>query len=335
VSRTGRIVILGAGPCGLGAAYRLGELGHADFIVYERERQPGGLAASVADEMGFVWDYGCHVLYSRSAYFNGVMDKVLDGEWIDQPRDAKVWIHRRFVPYPLQYNVHRLPEDIRRECVLGLAHAATRPAPSPDTNFHQWIVNAFGEGIAGHFMLPYNRKVWAHPLETMDFGWIAERVPRPDLTRVLANLLDGKDDEAWGPNARFRYPKAGGTGAIWRRVADIIGRDRIRFDRTASRIDPGERRIEFSDGTEEHYDSLISTLPIDRLVGLAGLDDLKPAASALSFSDVHVVGIGIAGPLPSALHERKWIYFPDESVPFYRATVLSNFAETNAPAGHW
>jgi len=50
---------------------------------------------------------------------------------------------------------------------------------------------------------------------------------------------------------------------------------------------------------------------------------------------VHVVGIGIAGALPSRLDERKWIYFPDESVPFYRATVLSNFAPANAPAGHW
>ncbi len=117
------------------------------------------------------------------------------------------------MPYPLQYNVHRLPDDIRRECVLGLAAAALRPPPAAPANFRDWIVDAFGDGIARHFMLPYNAKVWAHPLEEMDVAWVAERVPRPDLQRVLASLLDGRDDAAWGSNARFRYPKTGGIGA--------------------------------------------------------------------------------------------------------------------------
>ncbi len=335
MNQPGRIVVLGAGPCGLGASHRLRELGYDDFVICERDTHAGGLASSVMDESGFVWDYGCHVLYSRSAYFNAVMNKVLAGEWIEQPRDAQVWMHGRFVPYPLQYNVHRLPEEIRRECVLGLARAATRSPPAEEANFRDWIVNAFGVGIASHFMLPYNQKVWAHPLETMDVAWIAERVPRPDLARVLANLLDGKDDDAWGPNARFRYPREGGTGAIWRRVADSIGHHRIKFGRTATGIDPHARRVSFSDGTEERYDSLISTMPIDRLVDLAGLDDLKPAACQLSSSDVHVVGLGIEGALPDQLVDRKWIYFPGADLPFYRATVLSNFAQSNAPAGHW
>jgi protoporphyrinogen oxidase len=335
LNQAGRIVILGAGPCGLGAAHRLRELGHEDFAVYERAAEPGGLAASVRDDKGFVWDYGCHVLYSRSGYFNGIMDTLLDGAWIEQPRDAQVWIEKRFVPYPLQYNVHRLPPEVCRECVLGLARAATRSPPPAEDNFRDWIVNAFGEGIAAHFMIPYNEKVWAHPLETMDVAWIAERVPRPELTRVLANLLDAKDDDAWGPNARFRYPEAGGTGAIWRDVAGRIGSRFVHYRRTAVAIDPKRRRVLFEDGGEDSYDVLISTLPLDRLVALARLDSLVPAARALSSSTVHVVGLGVEGDLPAALAGRKWIYFPDLSLPFYRATVLSNFAPSNAPPGHW
>ena len=327
--------MLGAGPCGLGVAYRLRELGYENLAVFEREIHAGGLAASVEDEQGFVWDYGCHVLYSRSAYFNQVMDSVLPRGWIEQPRDAQVWMDQRFIPYPLQYNVHRLPEDMRRDCVLGLARAATRLPRAAEDNFRDWIVNAFGDGIASHFMLPYNQKVWAHALEDMDVAWIAERVPRPDLTRVLTNLLNAKDDDAWGPNARFRYPKEGGTGAIWRSVADIVGADRINFGRAANRIDPHRRRISFADGSHEQYDTLISTLPLDRLVDLAGLDELQPAAGGLSSSIVHIVGLGMEGELPELLRDRKWIYFPDLSLPFYRVTVLSNFADSNAPAGHW
>lgn len=154
MKQPGRIVIIGAGPCGLGAAYRLQELGYENFAVYEQADTAGGLAASVRDEQGFVWDYGCHVLYSHSDYFNSVMDGVLDGDWIEQPRDAQVWMQGRFVPYPLQYNVHRLPEEMRRQCVLGLARAATRTGPAAYSNFHDWILGAFGEGIAEHFMVP-------------------------------------------------------------------------------------------------------------------------------------------------------------------------------------
>ena len=105
--------------------------------------------------------------------------------------------------------------------------------------------------------------------------------------------------------------------------------------RTATRIDPAARRVTFADGAEEPYDALISTMPLDRLVELAGLGELGAVARQLSASDVHVVGVGIAGRLPDELNDRKWTYFPDSDLPFYRATVLSNFAPANAPAGHW
>ena len=329
----GRIVILGAGPCGLGAAWRLQELGYRDFAIHERDDRVGGLAASIRDDHGFTWDFGVHVLYSRSAYFNRVVESVLGGAWTEQRRNAQVWMRGQFVPYPLQYNVHRLPADIRRDCILGLVRAATKP--NDLSSFHAWIVSSFGDGIADHFMVPYNEKVWAAPLQSMSVSWIAERVPRPDLERVLANLLDGRDDDGWGPNASFRYPREGGTGAIWRGVADRIGRDRLTLGRSAVRIDPRRRRVYFNDGSEDRYDVLVSTVPLDQLVVMIGVEVVNGAAAALRASTVHVVGIGIEGELPSHLADRRWIYFPERTVPFYRATVLSNFANTMAPPGHW
>ena len=115
----GRIAILGAGPCGLGAAFRLAEAGYADFHVFERAVTQAGWLHPSATTPGFVWDFGCHVLYSHSDWFNSIMDEVLD-HWIDQPRDAQVWIAGGLVPYPLQYNIHRLPSAMRRDCALGL-----------------------------------------------------------------------------------------------------------------------------------------------------------------------------------------------------------------------
>jgi protoporphyrinogen oxidase len=333
VTSPGRVLILGAGPCGLGAAYRLAELGHHDFLICEREDRVGGLAASVSTSDGFSWDLGCHVLFSRSPYFNGVMDQVLTGEWTERRRDASVWLGGRFVPYPLQYNLHRLPPQAQRDAVVGLIRAA-RETREP-ANFLDWIGNAFGDGLARHFMVPYNEKIWAAPLETMSLDWIAERVPRPDLERAILNLLDARDDSEWGPNALFRYPRTGGIGAVWRAVGDRIGEDRIALHREAISIDASVRRVRFADGGEERYDALVSTIPIDRLVALAGLDALRPAAGRLVSTTVHVVGLGVRGETPAMLRDRMWVYFPDPTVPFYRATILSNFSPENVPPGHW
>jgi protoporphyrinogen oxidase len=334
VKQPGRIVILGAGPTGLGAAYRLCELGYCDFVLYEREHQVGGLAASSRDAAGFTWDTAVHVLFSRSDYFNAVMDTLLEGALIEQKRDAQIRLHGRFVPYPLQYNLHRLPEPLRRDCLLGLARAAATPR-TPPGHFLDWILGSFGDGIARHFMVPYNQKVWCAPLDGLDVGWIAERVPPPDLGRVLAHFLDSRDDVGWGGNAHFRYPRAGGIGAIWRRCAEQIGLEKIVLKRLATRIDPAQKRVCFTDGGDERYDALISTLPIDRLAAMTGIEALRRAAAALRSTTVHVIGIGVEGATPAPLVDRRWIYFPDPALPFYRVSVLSNFSEANAPAGHW
>jgi protoporphyrinogen oxidase len=334
VNQPGRIVILGAGPTGLGAAHRLRELGYRDFVLYERERQVGGLAASFQDAAGFTWDTAVHVLFSRSDYFNTAMDRLLEGELIEQKRDAQIWLQGRFVPYPLQYNLHRLPEPARRECLLGLARAAAEPRTAP-AHFLDWILGSFGEGIARHFMVPYNQKVWCEPLDSLDVGWIAERVPPPDLERALAHFLDSRDDDGWGGNAHFRYPRSGGIGAIWRRCAERVGLEKIALGRTATRVDAAHRRICFADGGDEHYDALISTLPIDHLAAMTGSGALARAAAALRSTTVHAIGLGVEGATPAPLVERRWIYFPEPDLPFYRVSVLSNFSSANAPAGHW
>ena len=63
-----KLLILGAGPTGLGAAYRLQELGHTNFHIYERESHVGGLATLYVDSQGFTWDIGGHVQFSHYHY---------------------------------------------------------------------------------------------------------------------------------------------------------------------------------------------------------------------------------------------------------------------------
>ena len=84
-----RIVIIGAGPTGLGAAWRLNELGHANWLLLEQGTEAGGLSASVVDDKGFTWDLGGHVQFSHYDYFDRLMDDLLgpDG-WLSHERES-------------------------------------------------------------------------------------------------------------------------------------------------------------------------------------------------------------------------------------------------------
>ena len=111
-----RVAIIGAGPTGLGAATRLHQLGHADWDLYEKSNVAGGLAQSFVDDNNFTWDIGGHVIFSHYKYFDDLLDKVVK-EWNYMVREAWVWSHDTFIPYPFQNNIHRLPVDVQLKCI--------------------------------------------------------------------------------------------------------------------------------------------------------------------------------------------------------------------------
>ena len=328
-----KIVILGLGPCGLGAAWRLEELAHSDFAVFEKSSYPGGLAASFTDTNGFTWDIGGHVQFSHYKYFDDVMDSLLAGEWMYHERESWVWIKEKFVPYPFQNNIRHLPQPEMWKCLCGIIELYnnnpnnnTKKNPS---NFREWIVATFGEGLADLFFFPYNYKVWACPPEKMMYGWVGERVSVPDLKRIIGNIIFNKDDVSWGPNNTFRFPLRGGTGEIWRRLHQKILKE-VSFNHEAVEVNTSGKYVRFNNGHKEHYDFLISTMPLDKLIMISDLKD-KSAVPKLVHSSVHIFGVGLKGSPPEHIRKKCWIYFPENDCPFYRGTIFSNYSPNNVP----
>jgi protoporphyrinogen oxidase len=328
-----RILIIGAGPTGLGAAWRFQELGHSDWLLVDAANAPGGLASSVVDEHGFTWDMGGHVLFSHYEYFDRLMDLLLGDAWVDHVRESWVWMRERFIPYPLQNNIWRLPPDDLLPCLRGLlAVQANQSAHSPPSNFRDWILHQFGEGLAEAFMLPYNRKVWAFDPAELSTSWMGERVATVDLGRILENLVLQRDDCGWGPNARFRFPLHGGTGAIWRALHARLPAERVRLSTRIVRISASQRTAWLTDGSAVSYEHLISTMPLDMLLRmLEDRSDLHPRSTEFKHSSSNIVGIGIQGITPGPLKTKCWMYFPEPDVPFYRVTVFSNYSPHNVP----
>ena len=326
-----KIVIIGAGPTGLGAAYRLKELGYKNFQMYERSPHIGGLASSFTDSAGFTWDIGGHVMFSHYKYYDQCFEALMGKDYQLNMRECWVRMFDTWVPYPFQNNIRYLPREVTYECLTGLVEAQTGRDYKSAKNFREFMDAVFGDGIVKHFMEPYNFKVWAHPAELMNKEWIGERVAVLDINRAIRNVVLGTDDFGWGPNNQFKFPLFGGTGEFYRRFAKPL-EGHVNLNKSVDFINIARKEVHFAAGQVVHYDKLISAMPLDVLCNDVINGELpreiKKATAQLRHSGGYMVGVGIKQPCPST---KSWMYFPEDNCPFYRVTYLSNYSPCMTP----
>lgn len=324
-------LVVGAGPTGIGAASNLSQRG-LDYLLVDAHTCPGGLARSVVDKNGFTWDMGGHVQFSHYDRFDEYMDAALGpDDWLHHTRQSWIWIAGRFVPYPFQNNLHRLPDQERERCLATLPDRDSNGHPKP-SDFKSWIELNFGAGIADLFMVPYNLKTWAHPLELMGCQWVGDRVALPSAKAVRSAATEPNDAVDWGPNRTFRFPRFGGTGAVWSSLVTRLEPARVWLGDRVTELDIRSHRARLASARVVDYEHLISTMPLDVLAGMAGLGGATCAATRLRHSTTHVVGIGLAGTPPRHVRDKNWMYFPESDSPFYRVTVFSGYSPNNVPS---
>ena len=327
------IVIIGGGLTGLGAAYLMDNCGFSDWMLFESQDSFGGLSRSFEDEKGYFWDVGGHVVFSHYDSFSEILDKLFDSTgWLCHQRESWIRMMNSWIPYPFQNNIHRLPPELATNCLVGLIDATLNKPEAFDVDFEDFIVKTFGKGIADLFMRPYNFKVWAYPATEMDAHWVGDRVSVPDIKRVARNFANRKDDISWGPNSAFRFPRFGGTGAIVKALVARLPSANLKLKHDVIDVDFEKKIIHFSNGTSQTYSYLISTIPLDVLIGFSDDTKLREIAKRLTHSSVNVVGLALAGAPGKELESKCWMYFPDLATPFYRVTHFSLYSPNNVPA---
>lgn len=205
--------------------------------------------------------------------------------------------------------------------------SAARPAPA---NFHEFIHQVWGAGVAKHFAVPYNVKLWTVPLTEMETSWLGGRVPLPNLEEMIEGALRPVGPPV-GPNARFGYPLRGGFQALMQGFLPHLEGE-VRMGTKLTALDPTTRLAQFDDGSRIAYDRLISTIPLPELVRIIG-DDAPPAihraAQALRHVSVRCVNIGVGR---ADITDKHWIYYPEDTV-FHRIFVQGNASPHNNPPG--
>jgi protoporphyrinogen oxidase/glycosyltransferase involved in cell wall biosynthesis len=204
-------------------------------------------------------------------------------------------------------------------------------APAQTENFEGFIYRVWGAGIARHFAIPYNKKIWTVPLKEMETSWLGGRVPLPDLAQIIEGALEPVA-KPMGPNARFGYPRKGGFQALVSGFLPHI-RGKVELNSNVVRVLPQEHTVVLADGRRLPYSQLISTMPLPelvRLVGDAAPEAVRAAANGLRHVSIRCVNIGIGR---TDVTDKHWIYYPEDSI-FHRIFVQGNASpECNAPGG--
>ena len=307
-------LVVGAGPTGIGAAVRLTELG-IDHLVVDAGDQIGGMSTSITDAHGFTWDLGGHVLHSHFPEFDRIVEA--SGVQMNQvSRNGWVWRNGSgpdaLVPTPIQQQLTELPTDLNYD--------------APLVNLADYYRNTFGRKLYDEFFGPYNYKMWTVPLEDVDHQWTSLRSgsAAPNVPKLaLAGTMPG-------PSGEFPYP-VGGTGALWQAVHDqVLKPGTVRLGVGVVDVDVPGRVARLSDGSTVEYEHCVSSAPLTSAMRWLGMPSKSLRASA-----IYAVGLGYRGAPPTCLADKSWLYCPDPSVPWYRATMLHNYDQGNAGPGRW
>ncbi len=327
------IVIVGAGLAGLSTAYHLSGV---PYRVFEREQEVGGLCRSYKKD-GFTFDYTGHLLHFRQPEIKALVERLLAGRLQKHARQSFIYSHRTYTEYPFQVNTYGLPPEVVRECLLGfiatLTHPSTMLRPQ-ERSFKAWILDNLGAGMAKHFMVPFNEKLWRVPLDELTSDWVSWLVPKPELQDVVNGAL-GIKDKAFGYNPSFLYPAGDGIKVL--PESFVPGITHLFNHCELEEIDTKKRRARFRNRQtgrvqDEEYQSLVSTIPIPELVRRCKEFPaaLKEAADKLRWVSVYNVNLAFKR---ERVSDKHWLYFPEPEFPFYRVGFPTNFSPALGRAG--
>jgi protoporphyrinogen oxidase len=316
-----RNLIIGAGISGLATAAFSPD---RECLVLEADGEIGGYCKTVR-RAGFVWDYSGHFFHFKHPEIEGWLRARMPGQKVRVVQKRSFISYRgRLVDFPFQKNIHQLPQDEFIDCLHDLFFArapaelaGSGPRP-PETNFKEMLYGRFGRSIAEKFLIPYNEKLYACDLATLDRDAMGRFFPHADLVDIIRNMKVA-DNASY--NATFTYPEGGAIEYV-KALASALEPGRISVGEPLVGLDL-DRKIARTPRREIAFSRLVSSMPFNRLVALAGLTHVP---SVFSWNKVLVFNLGFDRKGPSAPH---WIYYPDRDRVFYRIGFYDNIFDTD------
>lgn len=337
------ILILGAGPAGMGAAFEFHKAAKP-FTVIEKDERIGGLAKTL--QYGeFRTDIGPHRFLAKNRYLYCCIEELLNENWTKVDRRTEFYINGKFFLYPINlknallnvglYKGGRIIFDYLIEKIKS--KFIKKELPSLEDK----LISDFGRTLAELNMLNYTEKIWGLPCSNISSDWAVQRIEKLSLKEVIKKSFIKSHQN--GPKTfadRFYYPETG-TGLIYEKIKETISEKAADFKTnsypvkifhngnriTAVIIDSDKQKnITYEPG------HVISSIPITELVALLEPQapvDILYSVKKLRFRSHLCIFITIDRP---SVFLDQWIYFPDKDIPFGRVMEPKNFSKKMSPA---
>lgn len=329
-----RIVILGAGPAGLTAAYEL-SAHDVPCIVLEQDSVVGGLARTV-EHNGYRFDIGGHRFYTKVPLVDKIWREILGDDLLTRQRLSRIYYKSRFFRYPLEpFDALRglgLLESVR--CALSFVRAALFP-DLPENDFATWVSNRFGRRLFEIFFKSYTEKVWGIDCREIGAEWAAQRIQELSVgSLVLDALFPSRGKNIKTLIREFQYPRLG-PGMLWSHMKSIVEKRGVEvvLNSAVESIEWEQGRVISVTAGEKRYEGtdFISSIPIRQLV--EGLNPSAPfhvraAAANLKYRDFITVALIVRG---ENLFPDNWIYIHDPSVIAGRIQNYNNWSPDLTP----
>jgi len=311
---TVRNLIVGAGITGLATAAALGP---EDYLILEADPEIGGYCKTIHRD-GFTWDYSGHFFHFKHPEIAAWLQQRMPGQRVRTvSKRSFISYAGRLIDFPFQKNIHQLPHDEFLECLHDLFFARTGDGPrAPEASFKDMLTARYGRGIAEKFLIPYNEKLYACDLGTLDQDAMGRFFPHADLPDIIRNMRVANNASY---NATFTYPEGGAIEYV-KALASAVRPDRIALGEALLEVDlagkvarTSQRRIRF--------ERLISSAPLPYLARMTAIDH---DPRLFTWNKVLVLNLGFDRKAARDVH---WVYYPDRARAFYRIGYYDNIFE--------
>ena len=327
------VLIIGAGPAGLTAAFQLHKSGVSSTIL-EADDQVGGISRTVERD-GYRFDIGGHRFFTKVKPVDDLWHEILpDEDFLMRPRKSRIYYDGKYFDYPIKASnaLRNLGPTEAVRCVASYAAAQVRP-PKDQTNYEGWLVARFGWRLYRTFFKTYTEKLWGVPVASMPADWAAQRVKGLSLGNAIVNALKPSKNqkEITSLIEEFQYPKYG-PGMMWEVCRDKVEAkgSKVVMETKVTRVRrEGGRAVEVEavsagGGTTSYpVTDVISSMPFSHLLEAMdppAPDDVLAAAAGLAYRDYLIVSLVV--PADRVPWDDNWIYI---HAPEVRTMRIQNF----------
>ena len=334
------IIILGAGPAGLSAGWRLSEKGFQVKVI-EKEQIVGGQCATVERD-GFRFDLGGHRFISNDDELLNEIKTLMGDELITVSRKSKIRLFNKYFQYPLEIKdlVKGTNFFLSVRCLLDYLYSTVRKKllHSTEDSFEDWVVNRFGYSLYSIFFRTYTKKLWGVSPKLISSDWAAQRFSLINLWDVLLRLIKRKRNIPKTYALKFLYPKLG-IGRISEKFSEKIrenGGEIICNADVKQVVTEGNAIKKIIYGTEGMLkeisgDSYINTMPLTEFVQKFHPTVEKKyidASTRMKFRCVRFMNIIFD---IERISENTWIYVPESQYIFFRIQETRNWSQYLIP----